>query len=90
MYSLVLYSVCFVGLCLCVVCLSVFVCLFVVYCVTLYGVLFVMFSVCCVVCVWFVCGRVSGGVWPVVVDCLCTCGLKMDKCVSVFCVGLNS
>ena len=84
--------------CVCVCCF-VFVCglfkrvgffLFVVYCLILYGVLCVLFCVCCFlfVVVWFVCDRVCDGVWLVLVDWLCTCGLNINKCVCVFCVGL--
>ena len=50
-----LYGVCVAVLRLRVVCLNVFVCLFVVYCVILYGVMFVMFCVCCVYGVCVVC-----------------------------------
>ena len=39
-------------------------------------VLCVRVCVCFNVFVWCVCGRVCGGVWLVVVDCLCACGHK--------------
>ena len=77
---------CVLLLCLCVVCLNVFVCSFVVYCVVLYGLLCVPLYVCCVfVFVLFVCDRMCDGVWRVVVDCLCACGLKINNCACAVC-----
>ena len=79
----------------------VFVCgLFERVCVLACGLLcdIVWYAVCAVLCVlfffpcvfvWFVCDRVSDGVWLVVVDCLCAGGLKLSKCVCVFCMGFN-
>ena len=72
-----------------VVCVRVLVCLFVIYCVMLYGVLFVRFFCVLFFCVWCGCVRVCGGVWLVAVDCVCACGLKINNCVCVFCVGFK-
>ena len=41
------------------------------------------------VLVWCVCDRACGGVWRVVVDCLCSRGLKISKCVCVCGVGVD-
>ena len=89
-YCIVLYGVLLL-LCLCVVCLNVFVCSFVAHYVMLYGMLFVLFCVCLFLFlfVWFLCDRMRDGVWRVVVDCLCACGLKTNKYVCVFCVGFK-
>ena len=41
-----------------------------------------------VVIEWFVCDRMCDGVWRVVVDCLCACGLKINNSVCAFWCGI--
>ena len=43
---------------------------------------------CCCVCV-SVCDRMFDGVWRVVIDCLCACGLKINNCGCALGVGFN-
>ena len=64
-------------------------------CVFVYGLLcdglwyFFVIFLCIVLCLCGLCDRMCDGVWRVLVVCLCTCGLKINNCVCVFCVGLK-